>query len=113
MQAAWQECHLLFVMQDKSGKEVSGFSKSISSTASACLLKLKPEDQGLLDEGSFKNGRFTWVTEAGSREHWVVASCGNYMLKWNFRYTCKHAGFLVEQLAAQQTSPFACSNYQR
>lgn len=86
-------------LQDKSGKMVSGFKKSISSTAHGCLLKLKSEDQDLLKKHSFKNGRFTWVTESNREEGRIVASCGNFILKWNFRY-----GLQLHGLANGMTS---------
>lgn len=51
------------------------------------LLRLKPEDQPLLQKEPLRQGKFTWVTEAGREERWIVASCGNYTVLWNFRYT--------------------------
>lgn len=50
------------------------------------LLRLKPEDQPLLVGAPLRQGKFTWVTEAGREERWIVASCGNYTVLWNFRY---------------------------
>ena len=50
------------------------------------LLRLKPEDQSLLVGAPLRQGKFTWVTEAGREERWIVASCGNYPVLWNFRY---------------------------
>jgi len=32
-----------------------------------------------------RQGKFTWVTEAGRQERWIVASCGNHTVLWNFR----------------------------
>lgn len=32
-----------------------------------------------------QKARFTWVTERGRQERWVVASCGNYTVRWNLR----------------------------
>uniref|UniRef100_A0A1D2AGF4 Vacuolar import/degradation Vid27 C-terminal domain-containing protein n=1 Tax=Auxenochlorella protothecoides TaxID=3075 RepID=A0A1D2AGF4_AUXPR len=32
-----------------------------------------------------QKGRFTWVTERGRQERWVVASCGSYTVRWNLR----------------------------
>lgn len=72
--------------QDDGGNEVSGFKQSISKTATARLLKLKPEDQALLKGEPLRQGRFTWVTEQGAQERFIVASCGKYTLRWNFRY---------------------------
>ncbi len=33
-----------------------------------------------------EKGKFTWITEEGREERWVVASCGKYTVLWNFRY---------------------------
>ena len=30
-------------------------------------------------------GKFTWVTEQGKQERWIVASCQNYSILFNFR----------------------------
>ena len=35
-----------------------------------------------------QKGKFTWITEAGRQERWIVASCGAYTVLWNFR--CVH-----------------------
>ena len=32
-----------------------------------------------------QKGKFTWITEAGRQERWIVASCGAYTVLWNFR----------------------------
>lgn len=32
-----------------------------------------------------EKGHFTWVTTQGRQERWIVASCGNYTVLWNFR----------------------------
>ena len=76
--------------QDKNGKETNGFKSRMGSRAPAPrLLRLKPEDQPLLLGSPLRQGKFTWVTEAGREERWVVASCGNYTVLWNFRYSSK------------------------
>ena len=31
-----------------------------------------------------EKGKFTWITEQGSSERWIVASCGNFSVLWNF-----------------------------
>ena len=73
--------------QDKNGKETNGFKSRMGSRAPAPrLLRLKPEDQPLLLGAPLRQGKFTWVTEAGREERWIVASCGNYTVLWNFRY---------------------------
>jgi hypothetical protein len=49
------------------------------------LLRLKPEDVLLTGGKPLRGGKFTWVTEQGRQERWIVASCGNYSVVWNFR----------------------------
>ncbi len=49
------------------------------------LLRLKPEDVILTGGKPFRHGRFTWVTENGRQERWIVASCGNHSVVWNMR----------------------------
>lgn len=76
------------MLQDKSGKETNGFKSRMGQKAPAPrLLRLKAEDQPLLQGAPLRQGKFTWVTEAGREERWIVASCGNYTVLWNFRYT--------------------------
>jgi len=49
------------------------------------LLRLKPEDQAKVARAKLGKGKFTWITEAGRQERWIVASCGSYTVLWNFR----------------------------
>ena len=35
---------------------------------------------------ALQKGKFTWITEAGRQERWIVASCGAYTVLWNFRW---------------------------
>lgn len=68
------------------GRERSAFTdRGGGKLAVPRLLRLKPEDKLLAGNKPFKNGRFTWVTEANNQERWVVASCGRYTVIWNFR----------------------------
>ncbi|CAD7702486.1 unnamed protein product [Ostreobium quekettii] len=70
----------------KTGQMVDGFKKSIAPiSARPKLLALKPEDAVLLGRKPLRHGRFTFVTESGHQERWIVASCGNYSILWNFR----------------------------
>ncbi|KAK9847377.1 hypothetical protein WJX84_005979 [Apatococcus fuscideae] len=32
-----------------------------------------------------QHGKFSWVTEGGKQERWIVASCGGYTVLWNFK----------------------------
>lgn len=69
-----------------SGKELCGFTNKMGSHAPAPrLLRLKPEDAALTGHAPLKGGHFAWVTERGKQERWIVASCGNYTVLWNFR----------------------------
>ena len=42
---------------------------------------------------ALEKGHFTWITEKGRQERWVVASCGNYTVLWNFRWV---GGWVLE-----------------
>ena len=73
-------------VQDKSGKETKGFKSRMGSRGAAPrLLRLKPEDLAHVGSAPLQKGKFTWVTESGREERWIVASCGNYTVLWNFR----------------------------
>ena len=68
------------------GKECSGFTERAGGKLQPPrLLRLKPEDSALANFKPFKKAHFTWVTEQGKQERWIVASCGNYSVLWNFR----------------------------
>lgn len=45
-------------------------------------------------KAKLSKGKFTWITEAGRQERWIVASCGAYTVLFNFRcgmrYPCLH-----------------------
>ena len=49
------------------------------------LLRLRPEDAAKVGGATLRAGKFTWVTEAGRQERWIVASCGSNTVLWNFR----------------------------
>ena len=73
-------------MQDKKDKETNGFKSRMGERApKPRLLRLKPEDNVLVKAAPLTKGKFTWVTESGRQERWIVASCGNYTVLWNFR----------------------------
>jgi hypothetical protein len=68
------------------GKDRSAFTdKAAGKLALPRLLRLKPEDKLATGGKPLKSGRFTWVTEAGTQERWIVASCGRHTVIWNFR----------------------------
>ena len=74
------------IVQDKSGKETNGFKSRMGSKGAAPrLLRLKPEDLALVGSAPLQKGKFTWVTESGREERWIVASCGTFTVLWNFR----------------------------
>ena len=81
-------------MQDKKDKETNGFKSRMGERApKPRLLRLKPEDNVLVKAAPLTKGKFTWVTESGRQERWIVASCGNYTVLWNFRCALQSAAF--------------------
>ena len=46
---------------------------------------LKPEDKVLTKNAPFEKAKFTWITDQNRKERYIVASCGNYTIQWNFR----------------------------
>ena len=41
--------------------------------------------QAKTGKAKLTKGKFTWITEAGRQERWIVASCGAYTVLFNFR----------------------------
>lgn len=73
--------------QDKTGKETNGFKSRMGARGPAPrLLRLKVEDTVLTKGAPLAKGKFTWITQTGREERWIVANCGNYTVLWNFRY---------------------------
>lgn len=69
-----------------SGKELCGFTSRMGGSApTPRLLRLKAEDVALTGGAPLEKGHFTWVTDQGRQERWIVASCGNFTVLWNFR----------------------------
>ena len=67
-------------------RETNGFKARMGQSAPAPrLLRLKPEDQAKVARAKLGKGKFTWITEAGRQERWIVASCGSFTVLWNFR----------------------------
>ncbi|KAG1658751.1 hypothetical protein FOA52_000864 [Chlamydomonas sp. UWO 241] len=48
------------------------------------LLRLKPEDRARTGGKPLAKGKFSWITESGTSERWIVASCGANSVIWNF-----------------------------
>ena len=70
-----------------SGRELCGFTSRLGGSAPAPrLLRLRAEDTLLTSGAPLEKAHFTWVTEYGRSERWIVATCGNFTILWNFRY---------------------------
>jgi hypothetical protein len=48
-------------------------------------LPLHPPFPASLQGAKLCRGRFTWVTEAGSQERYIVATAGRFSVTWNFK----------------------------
>lgn len=48
------------------------------------LLRLRPEDVAKVKGAKLSKGKFTFITEQGHSERWIVAGCGKFSLVWNF-----------------------------
>lgn len=67
------------------GEQASGFTTRMGGRGAVPrLLRLKPEDQARTHGARLTKGRFTWITESGQSERWVVAHCGKSSVIWNF-----------------------------
>lgn len=76
----------MFLYQDKKERETNGFKSRMGQNAPRPrLLRLKLEDNAKTKNANLTKGHFTWITEQGRQERWIVASCGNYTVLWNFR----------------------------
>ena len=74
------------VRDAKTQELTNGFrTRAGERIAAPRLLKLKPEDAARARGAPLTRGKFTWVTEQGKQERWIVASCQNYSILFNFR----------------------------
>ena len=74
------------VRDEKTSELTTGFrTRAGDKIAAPRLLKLKPEDAARAKGAPLRGGKFTWVTEQGKQERWIVASCQNYSILFNFR----------------------------
>jgi len=71
--------------EDDSGKPCNAFTAKMGNRGVVPrLLRLKPEDAGRVKGSPLTKGKFTWITESGTQERWVVANCGMFSVIWNF-----------------------------
>ncbi len=64
------------------GQDTNAFVDKMGSRGAVPrLLRLKPEDVARTQGKPFAKGKFTWITEAGSTERWIVAQVGNYSVR--------------------------------
>ncbi|KAK3248055.1 hypothetical protein CYMTET_42467 [Cymbomonas tetramitiformis] len=72
--------------RNKNGSLTTGFTHPMGANMPAPrMLKLDPADAQRMHGASFQHARFTWVTEQGKHERFVVASVGGCTVMWNFR----------------------------
>eukprot|EP01024_Parvocaulis_polyphysoides_P026316 TRINITY_DN2400_c2_g1_i1.p1 TRINITY_DN2400_c2_g1~~TRINITY_DN2400_c2_g1_i1.p1 ORF type:complete len:428 (-),score=48.73 TRINITY_DN2400_c2_g1_i1:171-1295(-) len=72
--------------KDNKDQMTNGFASRMGKNAPMPrLLKLKPEDAARVNQKSFHDAKFTWITDNDKEERWIVASCGNYTALWNFQ----------------------------
>ncbi|GAX80725.1 hypothetical protein CEUSTIGMA_g8160.t1 [Chlamydomonas eustigma] len=81
--------HYLMVVkttyQSDKGAACNAFTSRMGGRGSMPrLLRLKPEDQARVGNKPLQKGKFSWITESGQNERWIVASCGKYSVIWNF-----------------------------
>ncbi|GFR50260.1 hypothetical protein Agub_g12446 [Astrephomene gubernaculifera] len=70
---------------DDKGRQANGFESRMGGRGAVPrLLRLKPEDVIRTQGAKFTKGKFTWITESGQSERWVVAGCGRFSVVWNF-----------------------------
>lgn len=69
----------------RDGAEKNGFKERLGRQMPVPrMLKLKPQDALMTAHRPLREAKFTWVTEKGKQERWIVASCGSNMVIWNF-----------------------------
>jgi hypothetical protein len=73
--------HYLMVVktsyQNDKGATCNAFTSRMGGRGSMPrLLRLKPEDQARVGNKPLQKGKFSWITESGQNERWIVASCG-------------------------------------
>lgn len=67
------------------------------------------EDVKLTKNAPLEKGHFTWITEQGRQERWIVASCGNYTVLWNFRCVIRWSPSLVGRGAKRRWAQWWCA----
>eukprot|EP00798_Chlamydomonas_sp_ICE-L_P031953 gene31953-33737_t len=68
------------------GDPCTAFTKSMGTRGSTPrLLRLRPEDSKLIAGKPFQKGKFTWITEQGHSERWIVASDSKLIVGRSFQ----------------------------
>eukprot|EP00899_Mesostigma_viride_P012900 jgi/Mesvir1/21610/Mv04036-RA.1 len=95
---------------DKKSGKTNAFSASMGrdKVAAPRMLRLKASDIPLLGTAPFKDARFSWVTQEGTKERYIAASVGKATLVWNFNHVKKHHGCYDENPHKMKT----CKCYQ-
>lgn len=71
--------------ENDKGTQSNAFTSRMGARGSMPrLLRLKPEDVARTGNKPLTKGKFSWITESGVPERWIVASCGNFSVIWNF-----------------------------
>lgn len=78
--------YILYASQHAGGKETNGFKSAMGKKIPLPrILRLKAEDIARIGRKPFRNAKFTWITEQGQKERWLVASSGNYSVIWSLK----------------------------
>ncbi len=84
--------------ENDKGVPCSGFTSRMGSKGSMPrLLRLRPEDTARSAGRPLQKGKFSWITESGQNERWIVASCGGWL----------GPGALASPLAALSSTMFS------
>jgi len=60
-------------------------TQTASAGGGLASLRWRTGPQVKTGKAKLSKGKFTWITEAGRQERWIVASCGAYTVLFNFR----------------------------
>jgi len=77
---------VLKTIYTEGSKELCGFTSRLGAKApKPRLLMLTPEDAVYTKQAPLEKAKFSWITDNNRKERYIVASCGNYTVQWNFR----------------------------